>query len=68
MSAPVGNTCPMNYRIINNWRDSIHFIESMIAEIEDVRNANADLREWGEKMESERDEFERRVEELKLED
>lgn len=79
MSAPVGWTCPLIDSVLkdiqscleSNDVDEIHdILQGLVgrnSEIEEIRDANATLRDWGERMEQEVILCEERISELEME-
>lgn len=69
MSAPVGHTCPDIDKTIDNLRDIISYvsyeIEGVIESMEELRNSNSRLRDWGEGLEQTIADKDQEIENLK---
>lgn len=69
----IPNTCPKIDEVISciktvTFDDTGWYDETgIIGTLEDIRSANSSLREWGNEMFSEREEFEEKAEELERE-
>lgn len=65
----VGNTCPLIDEVISaikhaDWSDEYHSEKELIDLMEEIRTANATLREWGNEGHRERDELENDIDTL----
>lgn len=65
MNAPIPYTCPAIDEVISTVADAIRELESVEDKMEDLRKANASLREWGEEQEDRADDTEAQAEEIK---
>lgn len=70
MSAPVKHTCPDIDKVIKWIRDcegeeiDKYFIKNIVVDLEELREANSKLRNWGESLEEELHEAALRIDDL----